>query len=276
MATNDRPALMRRRDFLRTVSLAAAAATLPRPARAAEAAKRKPNVLFIAIDDLNDWIGCLGGHPQSRTPNLDRLAKRGVLFTSAHCAAPACNPSRAALMTGIRPSTSGIYHNPQPWRKSPVLKDAVTLPQYFMAHGYEAIGGGKIYHGGFPDPPSWNSYFPDQKRNKPPDPKPPKTNVNGLGKSHFDWGPLTVGDQEMGAWFKKGLFGVTVSIQVVAHRVAMDGWVGKARDAKRVSSGGTVDIPELPTSGDETCRSGVRLDSCRHAPAGRSAENAGD
>ena len=198
MVTNDCPALMRRRYFLRTVCLAAVAATLPRPARAAEAAKRKPNVLFIAIDDLNDWIGCLGGHPQSRTPNLDRLAKRGVLFTSAHCAAPACNPSRAALMTGILPSTSGVYHNPQPWRKSPVLKDAATLPQYFMANGYEAIGGGKIYHGSFPDPPSWNSYFPDQKRNKPPDPNPPKTNINGLKKGHFDWGPVTAGDEEMG------------------------------------------------------------------------------
>ena len=79
----------------------------------------KQNVLFIAIDDLNDWVGCLGGHPGAITPNLDRLAARGVLFTNAHCAAPLCNPSRAALMTGIRPSTSGIYTNNQPMRKAP-------------------------------------------------------------------------------------------------------------------------------------------------------------
>ena len=114
----------------------------------------KPNVLFIAIDDLNDWIGKLGGHPQSVTPNIDRLADRGVLFTSAHCAAPACNPSRAALMTGIAPHRSGVYLNSQPWK--PVMRDKVTLSQHFMQHGYRAIGSGKIYHGGCPDPESWH------------------------------------------------------------------------------------------------------------------------
>jgi arylsulfatase A-like enzyme len=69
-------------------------------------------VLFIAVDDLNDWIGCLGGHPQAKTPRLGpRLAAMGTLFTNAHCAAPLCNPSRAALMTGVRPSTSGVCDN---------------------------------------------------------------------------------------------------------------------------------------------------------------------
>ncbi|QDT02182.1 Arylsulfatase [Rubripirellula lacrimiformis] len=71
----------------------------------------KPNVLFIAVDDLNDWIGCLGGHPQAKTPNIDRLAASGVLFTNAHCPAPACNPSRSAIMTGISPHVSGLYDN---------------------------------------------------------------------------------------------------------------------------------------------------------------------
>src|SRR4030095_16638929 len=88
-------------------------------------AQDKPNVLFIAVDDLNDWVGCLGGHPQVKTPNIDRLAQRGMLFTGAYCAAPACTPSRAALLTGVRPHTSGVYHNTQPWR--PAMPEAVTL-----------------------------------------------------------------------------------------------------------------------------------------------------
>ena len=67
------------------------------------------NVLFIGIDELNDWVGCLGGHPQARTPNLDRRAARGTLFRSAHVQSPLCNPSRSSLLTGLRPSTTGIY-----------------------------------------------------------------------------------------------------------------------------------------------------------------------
>lgn len=156
----------------------------------------KPNVLFIAIDDLNDWIGVLGGHPQTRTPRLDRLAKRSVLFANTHCAAPACNPSRAALMTGIPPYKSGVYHNPQPWRQA--MPNAVTIPQHFTANGYWSAGAGKIYHGSYPDPASWNAYYPDQKNNRHGDPNPPKRNINGLSRSHFDWGPLPAKDAEMG------------------------------------------------------------------------------
>ena len=194
---------MNRRAFLKLTAASAAAFTLPDCAGASQGRVSKqgkrPNVLFIAIDDLNDWIGCLGGHPDVKTPNLDKLAQRGVLFTNAHCSAPACNPSRASLMTGILPSTSGVYHNPHPWRKSPVLSDAVTLPQHFMAHGYRVVGGGKIYHGAFPDPPSWQEYFPSQKNNKPVDPMPPNRPLNGIPKTaHFDWGPVDVPDKEMG------------------------------------------------------------------------------
>ncbi len=173
----------------------------PMPATEAAARQDRPNVLFIAIDDLNDWTGALGGHPDVKTPHLDRLAGRGVLFASAHCAAPACNPSRAALMTGIRPSTSGVYKNPNPWRKSPVLADAVTLPQHFTAHGYLSIGSGKIYHGRFPDPASWQAYWPSQRQNKPADPMPPRSKMplNGIPRTaHFDWGPIDATDKKMG------------------------------------------------------------------------------
>ena len=151
------------------------------------------NVLFIAIDDLNDWVGCLGGHPQSQTPNIDRLASQGVSFTRAYCSAPACNPSRISLLTGLRPSTSGVYHNSHPWR--PALNHAVTLPMHFRNRGYHVAGRGKIYHGGNTrDPEAWDDY-----EFKEGDPKPPNPPVNGIpNAAHFDWGPLEVEDEEMG------------------------------------------------------------------------------
>ncbi|QDS92407.1 Choline-sulfatase [Roseimaritima multifibrata] len=107
----------------------------------------RPNVLMIAIDDLNDWVGPLRGHPQVQTPAMDRLAARGVTFANAHCQSPLCNPSRTSLMTGRRPSSTGVY-GLAPWfRKVPELSDLETLPQYFAKHGYHTEIGGKIYHG---------------------------------------------------------------------------------------------------------------------------------
>ncbi len=151
----------------------------------------KLHVLFIAVDDLGSWASCLGGHPQARTPNIDRLAGRGVLFTRAYCAAPACNPSRVSLLTGRRPSTTGVYHNSQPFRAATPL--AVTLPECFRANGYRAVGMGKIYHGRFPDPQSWDEYT-----KRPADPVPPDRPVNGIEDArHFDWGPLDVDDAAM-------------------------------------------------------------------------------
>lgn len=113
---------------------------------------RKPNVLFIAIDDQNDWIGHLGGHPLAKTPHLDQLAKRGTTFTNAHCQAPLCNPSRTSLMLGLRPTTTGIY-GLAPWfRNLDQWKARVTLPQHFKAEGYRTLTSGKIYHGGVGGP----------------------------------------------------------------------------------------------------------------------------
>jgi choline-sulfatase len=104
--------------------------------------------LFLAIDDQNDWIGHLGGHPMAKTPHLDGLAERGTTFLNAHCQAPLCNPSRTSLMLSLRPTTTGVY-GLAPWfRTLPELADRVSLPQHFKAHGYRTLSTGKIYHGG--------------------------------------------------------------------------------------------------------------------------------
>lgn len=108
-----------------------------------------PNVLFIAIDDLNDWVGPLKGHPQVQTPHIDRLAARGTLFSNAHTQSPLCNPARTSLLTGRRPSSTGIY-GLAPWfREVEALRDIVSLPQHFSQNGYTTYSTGKIYHGGY-------------------------------------------------------------------------------------------------------------------------------
>ncbi|MHC4371894.1 MAG: sulfatase-like hydrolase/transferase, partial [Planctomycetota bacterium] len=121
---------MNRRSFMKMLGAGALGACVAgngrmlRRCSAGSRQTRKPNVLFVAVDDLNDWIEPLGGHPQARTPNFNRLAEKGVVFTSAYCAAPACLPSRSALMSGKAPYESGIYENGQVFRD--VLPDAVT------------------------------------------------------------------------------------------------------------------------------------------------------
>lgn len=160
---------------------------------------RRPNVLFLAVDDLNDWAGCLGGHPQAKTPNIDRLASRGVLFEQAHCAAPLCSPSRTAIMTGLRPSTTGIYGNLNWFRDLPPYRDWVTLPQYFRQHGYTAWGGGKLYHqahGKFSDAGAWDHVYSTRTGVLPP-PKSerykhglrPRFESNPILARLIDWGP---------------------------------------------------------------------------------------
>lgn len=155
------------------------------------APKLRLNVLFIAIDDLNDWIQLLDPGAPIKTPNINRLAERGILFTKAYCASAACNPSRTAVMTGLRPTTSGVYGNKTDWRKA--LPNAVTLPQHFMSHGYRAEGAGKIFHhhygSAFHDKASFDDFLmmPD-----PPDAPMPEKKLNGLakyGSRNTDWGP---------------------------------------------------------------------------------------
>ena len=189
-----------------------------------------PNVLFIAIDDLNDWVGFLGGHPQVKTPNMDRLAARGVVFANAHCAAPLCNPSRAAIFSGLQPWESGVLGN-QDGDIRKVQPDCVLLPTHFRKAGYRTFGTGKLLHqkgtGGYDE-----EFFPEQRWspfgakavNYSPAELPSKaTNnprhvvqLNGRpvvlplnhlpsdrapqspGGESFDWGPVDVDDDEMG------------------------------------------------------------------------------
>lgn len=106
-----------------------------------------PNVLFISVDDLNDWISPLGGHPQAKTPNLERFAKHGsVVFKNAFCAGPVCGPSRSALLSGFMPHRTGVYGNRNNMMASPLIQQHATLPEYFAKHGYRTISRGKIFH----------------------------------------------------------------------------------------------------------------------------------
>ena len=113
----------------------------------AKPATERPNVLFIAIDDLNDWIGCFGGNPQVQTPHLDRFnTLGGMVMFDAHGSSTVCGPSRSSLLTGKYPHKTGVYGNKNNLRKAEKTKDLVTLPQYFSAHGYHTLSRGKIFH----------------------------------------------------------------------------------------------------------------------------------
>ena len=171
------------------------------------------NILFIAIDDLNDWVGCLGGHPNAYTPNMDRLAGQGVLFDQAHCASPLCCPSRTATLTGLSPSTTGVYGNFDNFRTDSRYSGWRTLPQHLQAHGYRSLMGGKIYHhttGAFSDPPSWDDVF--HIGGGTPYPRHQDRFRHGLqGKfqtqslnQFMDWFPLTGEPERINDWRMAG------------------------------------------------------------------------
>ncbi len=176
----------------------------------ATVAQDRPNVLLIAVDDLNDWVGCMGGHPQAQTPNIDGLARQGVLFSNAHCAAPLCNPSRTALLFGKRPTTTGVVGNMDDWRKFDSLKNSESLPQFFRRNGYFTAAAGKIFHAnhggwrgalthaegapyagrsGFGQPEAWDERFPAKTIQLPMAPVLIDTHRNGINH-HWDWGPI--------------------------------------------------------------------------------------
>ncbi len=113
--------------------------------------QERPNILFIAIDDLNDWVGVLGGHPNTKTPNIDALANSGMFFTNAHCQAPICGPSRASVLSGLYPTTSGNYlqlKDTDIKKSNDATSNVIMMPDYFEQHGYKTMGVGKIFHRG--------------------------------------------------------------------------------------------------------------------------------
>ena len=110
------------------------------------ASTSRPNVLFIAVDDLNDWVGVYGGHPQCKTPHIDKLAAKGMLFRNASCPGPVCGPSRSAILSGFTPSRTGAYGNSNYMLNSELVQKNPTLTEYFSKHGYLTLSMGKIFH----------------------------------------------------------------------------------------------------------------------------------
>jgi arylsulfatase A-like enzyme len=156
----------------------------------------RPNVLLITIDDMNDGISLFGPDRPFKTPQLERLARRGVFFSRAYCASAACNPSRSATLTGQGPYTTGVYGNQTDWRAA--TRGRLTLPEYFRRHGYDTAGFGKIYHharqGAFNDPDAWDRFrsmdaqwMPVEKLNDAP----------RYGSRNTDWGPWPVDHEEV-------------------------------------------------------------------------------
>ena len=177
-----------------------------------------PNIVFISIDDLNDWVGFLG-HEQAITPHMDQLASKGFSFTNAHCPAPVCGPSRTAVFSGLSPVTSSVYDNNIKFSRD--LPEVVTLPEHFRNNGYQVYGVGKLFHGGASNVPkaAFDSYggkkgssapfTSSELQNSKQDPyhlvtkggKTFKLPLNGMpadrywNKSHtFDWGAVDLPD----------------------------------------------------------------------------------
>jgi arylsulfatase A-like enzyme len=168
--------------------------------------KPKMNIVLISVDDLNDWIGVLGGHPQAKTPGMDYLASKGMLFSNAQCQSPVCNPSRASLMSSLYPSTSGVYFLSPDLKESPVSQKNILLPKRFQNEGFAVTGVGKLFHGPQSKAywPNWQSYggasYPRQK---------PKLSAFP-GHPLWDWGIVKEADETMpdykaATWAEKAL-----------------------------------------------------------------------
>lgn len=170
-----------------------------------------PNVLFITVDDLNDWVGCLGGNPDARTPNLDRLAEESVLFRNAHCQVALCYASRASFMTGMYASTTGIYGNSSK-SAADAYRRAKHLPVLFSEHGYRTMCMGKIYHNDHGKKAYWDEVGPKTLR-WGPEPPEGRQFAKRFGKDAKDslaWAALDIEkggmpDEQIATWAKEKL-----------------------------------------------------------------------
>src|SRR5699024_698475 len=171
--------------------------------------QKSPNILFIAVDDLNDWVGILEGYPNIRTPNIDSLGESGMVFTNAHTQAPLCGPSRASLMTGLYPSTTGIYlhiDDREVREANEATRRSIFLPEYFEEHGYKTMGVGKIWHGNdldntfqeYGERHEWFGPRPQERINYDPENGP---NYDGHGGTSTDWGAYPDNDEEVSDYY---------------------------------------------------------------------------
>ena len=194
--------------------------TLTRCARSTDEPEKPFNILFIAVDDLNDWVGFMEGHSGMKihTPNLDRFAGNSMIFTNAHTPAPACAPTRAAILTGVHHTRSGaenVHWGDGPkWREFEALSTVETLEQFFKHRGYKTLGAGKIYHSQAPpwtptsqiEPANWDFYFPSAYISHPYQIRAPKETIypeevdnetRPGGEGWWTWGPVPVPDEKM-------------------------------------------------------------------------------
>ena len=187
--------MLDRRRFL-GLSAAALASQACSPMSESAAEPVPPNVLFLAVDDLNTWLGCMRGHPQAKTPNIDRLAARSVVFHNAHCQAPICGPSRASLMSGYLPSTTGIYgqiRDTELREASPETGSTPFLPEWFGQNGYHTMGVGKLFHRHAPE----GAFAESGGRVAGFGPRPPKRLKWDRQGTSTDWGAFPETDEEM-------------------------------------------------------------------------------
>jgi arylsulfatase A-like enzyme len=177
----------------------------------------RPNVLFIALDDLTGWLGCMGTNPDVKTPNMDRLASEGMMFQNGVCTSPVCNPSRTAILTGMSPATTGCYLLPDNIQNSPVRDQALPMPLHFKQNGYRTMVGGKVDHGNSVDKACQESrgesmwhenggFFNGQQFQMHSPHAPDLCHVDGFYKWAFHWGPLdeeqaeTLSDKLVADW----------------------------------------------------------------------------